>query len=536
MKFRIRYADQLVGLFLLLAVLAIAVILVFLGVNQRWFAKDYEFRSRFDSAGGLSVGMPIMLKGFEIGSIERIELNDDNQVDVLFTVQDTYYSRVLPNSVLELTSSPIGLGVTLNFYPGAGAGMPQPELSFIPSLDLPEGQDLVTAGLVVIPKGEDVIGSVIAKLNPILDDVRSTIVQIKRVVGTVDLALQGKSGPVGEMVMDLSTTPDKVNALIDDVNARVAGIGMISAEYGNGNTRVARGQNGTEPYVTGVEPVYGAMRNIDLEPGGRFLDPLDLDMRRRVVVLGDGIKKLLFDAGPAVGQTVQIGDSPFLVIGVMQHKTQNSSYSSRDENRVFIPASTYRALFGTHYPRNIVSRPAVLAETGAVRQQVYEVLARRHVFDATDTDAIMVWDTNDMLRMVDNLFSGFTIFLGIVGSFTLAVGGIGVANIMYIVVRERTPEIGLKRSIGARRRDILGQFLLETTLVVAVGAVLGLLISAGLVALGRLLPIQEAVGTPSLSPAVVGITVLLLGGISFLAGIFPAWRAAHLDPVQCLRA
>ena len=120
MKFRIRYADQLVGVFLLLAVLAIAVILVFLGINQRWFAKDYQFRSRFDSASGLSVGMPIMLKGFEIGKIERIELNDDNQVDVLFSVQDTYYDKVLPNSVLELTSSPIGLGVTLNFYPAPG--------------------------------------------------------------------------------------------------------------------------------------------------------------------------------------------------------------------------------------------------------------------------------------------------------------------------------------------------------------------------------------------------------------------------------
>jgi len=221
MKFRIRYADQLVGFFLLLAVLAIAVILVFLGINQRWFAKDYEFRSRFDSASGLSVGMPIMLKGFEIGKIKRIELNDDNQVDVLFSVQDTYYSRVLPNSVLELTSSPIGLGVTLDFHPGSGAGLPQPELSFIPSLDLPEGQDLVSAGLVAIPKGEDVIGSVIGKLNPILDDVRSTLTQIKRVVGTVDLALQGKSGPMGEMVMDLSRTPDRVNALIADVGARI---------------------------------------------------------------------------------------------------------------------------------------------------------------------------------------------------------------------------------------------------------------------------------------------------------------------------
>jgi phospholipid/cholesterol/gamma-HCH transport system substrate-binding protein len=250
MKFRIRFADQLVGAFLLLAALAVAVILVFVGINQRWFAKNYEFRSRFDSAGGLSVGMPIMLKGFEIGKISAISLNADNQVDVRFSVQDTFYDKVLPDSVLELTSSPIGLGVTLNFYPGAVAGPPQPELSFIPSLDLPEGQDLVTAGLVVIPKGEDVIGSVIAKLNPILDDVRSTISQIKRVVGTVDLALQGKSGPVGEMVVDLSQTPEKLNALIADVNARIGSISDQANTALSSFTNVAATAQGTVDSLT----------------------------------------------------------------------------------------------------------------------------------------------------------------------------------------------------------------------------------------------------------------------------------------------
>jgi phospholipid/cholesterol/gamma-HCH transport system substrate-binding protein len=224
MKFRIRFADQVVGAFLLLAVLAVAAILVLVGINQRWFAKDYTFRSRFESAGGLSVGMPVMLKGFEIGKISRITLNDDNQVDVLFSVQDTYIGKVLPDSVLQLTSSPIGLGVTLNFLPGIAPGPPQAEMSFIPSFDLPEGQELVAAGKVALPKGDDVIGSVIAKVNPILDEVRSTLVQIRRVVSTADLALQGKSGPVGEMVVDLAATPVKVNALIDDVNRRVAGI------------------------------------------------------------------------------------------------------------------------------------------------------------------------------------------------------------------------------------------------------------------------------------------------------------------------
>jgi phospholipid/cholesterol/gamma-HCH transport system substrate-binding protein len=143
-------------------------------------------------------------------------------------VQDTFYDKVLPNSVLELTSSPIGLGVTLNFHPGATSGPPRPEFSFIPSLDLPEGQDLVSAGLVVIPKGEDVIGSVIGKINPILDDVRTTLVQIK---------------PVGGMVMDLSRTPDKLNALIDDTNARIDDISrQANAAIGSFGTVAATAQ------------------------------------------------------------------------------------------------------------------------------------------------------------------------------------------------------------------------------------------------------------------------------------------------------
>ena len=325
-----------------------------------------------------------------------------------------------------------------------------------------------------------------------------------------------------------------IRLLEDDatlLRREVAGIGMISPEYGNGNTRVRRGQNGTVPYVTGVEPVYGTMRNIGLEAGGRFINPPDLEQRRRVVVLGDGIQKLLFDAAPAVGQTVQIGDSPFLVVGVMQHKTQDSDYNSRDENRVFIPASTYRTIFGEHYLENIVYRPADLAQTGPVRKQVYEVLARRHVFDPTDIDAIMVWDTNDMQRMFANLFTGFTIFLGIVGSFTLAVGGIGVANIMYIVVRERTPEIGIKRSVGARRRDILGQFLTEAVTLTVVGGMLGIALGYGLAGLVSLLFHAPL----AVSPGAVALALGISGGIGIFFGWYPAYRASRLDPVEALR-
>ncbi|HEY8483544.1 MAG TPA: ABC transporter permease [Longimicrobiales bacterium] len=315
----------------------------------------------------------------------------------------------------------------------------------------------------------------------------------------------------------------------------IPGIAAISPEYGRWAAPVRRGTASTTPYITGIYPVYGEMRNIIPEAGGRFINEPDLAQRRRVVVLGDELKRLLFGDEPAVGEQVLIGDVPFTVVGVMRHKTQNSSYNSRDQDRIFIPASTYRALFGDRYLNNIVYTLRDPDLTEQVKRQVYEVLGRRHRFDPADDDALGVWDTNEQMRFFKYLFLGFNLFLGIVGSFTLLVGGIGVANIMYIVVRERTREIGIKRSIGARKRHILGQFLAETFLIVAVGGVLGFLLSLALVKAASLLPIQEQVGTPTLSPAVVGATILLLAAIAFLAGLFPARRAANLDPVECLR-
>lgn len=221
MKLRIRFAEQVVGVFVLLAIIGVGVILVFIGVNQRWFARNYSFTSRFASGDGLAVGMPIMLKGFEIGRISRITLNPQNEVDVLFYVRDTYYDRVHRYSVLELATSPIGLGVSLRFHSGKDGGPPLPEMSFIPSLDSEEGRGLVDRGLVDIPKGEDVIGSVIAKLNPILDETRMTISEIRRTATTLDMALNGRGGPMGDMVVSLSATPAKVNKAVDGVSVRV---------------------------------------------------------------------------------------------------------------------------------------------------------------------------------------------------------------------------------------------------------------------------------------------------------------------------
>ncbi len=222
MKFRIRFADQIVGIFVLLAILGVAVILVVIGINQRWFAKNYRFTSKFSSGAGLFVGMPISLKGFDIGKINAIALNEQNQVDVRFYIEDRYYSRVKPDSVLELTSSPIGLGTTLKFHSGSNHLPPVPDGSFIPSLDSDEGQQLVAQGRVDIPKDADVIGSVIAKLNPILEETRLTVVDIRKVADSLNLAISGGGGgPLGKMVTDLAVTPGKVNTSLDDLTGRI---------------------------------------------------------------------------------------------------------------------------------------------------------------------------------------------------------------------------------------------------------------------------------------------------------------------------
>lgn len=330
----------------------------------------------------------------------------------------------------------------------------------------------------------------------------------------------------------------RVRLVEDDaelLRREVPQISMISPEYGSWDARVRVGTSSANPYVTGVIPEYAEFRNIIVQHGGRFLNDLDVQQRRRVAVLGDELDSLLFNKQPSIGRQILLNGVPFTIVGVMQHKTQNSSYNSRDQDRVFIPTTTHKAMFNGRYVNNIVFALKDPALSKEAQKQVNEVLARKYKFDPTDDDALGMWDTTEEQKFFKYMFLGFNIFLGVVGAFTLAIGGIGVANIMYIIVRERTREIGVKRSLGARRSDIMSQFILEAFVIVGFGALLGFVISFALVKVASLMPIEEQVGIPTISPVVAITTISLLGGIAFLAGLFPARRAAHLDPVECLR-
>ncbi|MGB5889448.1 MAG: FtsX-like permease family protein, partial [Thermoanaerobaculia bacterium] len=162
-------------------------------------------------------------------------------------------------------------------------------------------------------------------------------------------------------------------------------------------------------------------------------------------------------------------------------------------------------------------------------------LAGKYRFDPTDREALMIWDTTEMFQFLDAFMMAFKMFLGIVGSLTLVVGGIGVSNIMSVVVEERTPEIGVKMALGAKPRGILGQFLMETLIFTAVGGFIGLLVTAGICAAFPALGLEEYVGIPTVDVQVAALTAFLLGLIGLVAGFFPARAAANLDPVVAMK-
>ncbi|HYI13161.1 MAG TPA: ABC transporter permease [Thermoanaerobaculia bacterium] len=317
------------------------------------------------------------------------------------------------------------------------------------------------------------------------------------------------------------------------VRNEVPGLKAISGEYMTG-MRLDYGSKTMSIDVSGVTTEFGSMRNLVPSPGGRFVNPIDDTEQRRVIFLGDKLKENIFGGEEAIGKVVLVNQSPFQVIGVLVSKMQDSSYSGRDNEKAFIPSSTFRALSGDKYVDNMVFQAAKSGATKQVIDGVSSAFGKRLRFDPQDKEALSMWDTTENFTFMETFMLSFNAFLGIIGVLTLIVGGIGVSNIMNVIIEERTREIGIKMALGAKSRAILTQFLLETMLVTAFGGAIGFLISFGICAVFPA-SLDEYVGRPEVSPVVATFTAIALGLVGLVAGYFPAREASRLDPVVAMK-
>ncbi|MGA2373909.1 MAG: ABC transporter permease [Candidatus Sulfotelmatobacter sp.] len=290
--------------------------------------------------------------------------------------------------------------------------------------------------------------------------------------------------------------------------------------------------------IVGTESQYNEIRFLPLQQG-RWLNGLDEAQRRNVIVLGEELTRNLFSGRPALGAFILLNDIRFEVIGTLKRIGRG------DENmtnmRGYIPFETMATFFpikGENHENSISLinyQPRVPAEHMLAREEVHRIIARNHGFDYRDQDAFEDLDTVQQAEMMGKIFDAMNMFLGTVGLVTLALGAIGVINIMLVAVSERTREIGLRKALGATNRSILLQFFMEGVLLTLLSGLIGMGLAGGLMAL---LGTQQSPGNfdpPKLVPAsaILAIGCLTLAGV--VAGLYPARKAAMLPPVEALR-
>ena len=327
----------------------------------------------------------------------------------------------------------------------------------------------------------------------------------------------------------------------DDAEILLKSIPMIEA-VNAGIGRYLRLRNGTKTsstYCEGVFPDFEYLRRTYHAAGGRFLNSKDIVERKRVIFLGSVIAKELFGTEAPIGETVYMDGLPFTIVGVMPKKLQTSMNYGPDDRRAIVPFTTYKSIYGDRYLNELIVKPARNKDSQKIISEIRRILSKKYNFDPTDDRALPMWDFIEQEKISSRVFLGINIFLGVIGGMTLIIAGVGVANIMYVVVKERTHEIGIKRAIGAKRRHISFQFIFESLLISLTGGVLGLVISLGIVKLVWSIPAEDGafqfLGRPLISNVVVILSIGILTLIGLLAGFFPARKAANVDPVEALR-
>jgi putative ABC transport system permease protein len=326
---------------------------------------------------------------------------------------------------------------------------------------------------------------------------------------------------------------------LDLLKERVAGIDLISPENDRYINTLTYGRKSVTKRIIGVSPAFEELRTYYPERQSRFLNEIDVEGKRRVIFLGAKVKEALFGGEEAVGKTILVNAVPFLVVGIMQSKMQNSMYNGPDVEKAAMPYTTYLAIFGDKYLSRLIYKPLDLTRSETVKNDVVRVLSQKYKFDPEDKQAVDFWDTVEQEKITNRIFLGIKIFMGVIGALTLIVAGVGVANIMYVSARKRTKEIGIKMALGAKKRYILAQFISEALMIAFIGGAAGVLLSVaaveGVNAMALKGDVADILAHPAISLDIMIATAFILSLVGFLAGYFPARRAASLNPVEALR-
>jgi putative ABC transport system permease protein len=296
------------------------------------------------------------------------------------------------------------------------------------------------------------------------------------------------------------------------------------------NAQLVYHENNWGSQVQGVTPSYPEVRSWDMASGSFFTDS-DVRSGARVCVLGATTAERLLDGDAPVGATIRVKNMPFRVLGVLARKG-TTAWGQDQDDIVIAPLTTVRRVLQKSAFNNVNQILVSLTSLSqAGRDDIAGILRQRHRIAPGADDDFTVTDMTEVTQMITRVSSLMTILLTVIASISLLVGGIGIMNIMLVSVTERTREIGLRLAVGARRRDILMQFLVEASVLSGIGGIIGSVLGAGAaLTLGRVnhWPVLVSAGS-------VVLALSFSGAVGVFFGFYPAWRASRLNPIEALR-